>query len=75
MQLDAQHRVPFVPMSPDQNPSDWNYGSVQSIGGSFIIPGEAGRDDTMLVRAQTEFTFVTANEMNAFLCLVLHLRV
>ena len=49
VQLDAEHRVPFVPMSPTQNPSDWNYGSVQSIGGSFIIPGEAGRDDTMLV--------------------------
>jgi hypothetical protein len=47
--LDPSHRVPFVPMSPQQNPSDWNYGSVQSIGGGFIIPGVHGADDTMLV--------------------------
>lgn len=49
VQLDAMHRVPFVPMSPQQNPADWNYGSVQSIGGSFIIPGGRGADDMMLV--------------------------
>ena len=48
-QLDANHRVPFVPMSPAQRPSDWNYGSVQSIGGGFIIPGPPGADDEMLV--------------------------
>jgi hypothetical protein len=49
VQLDAQHRVPFVPMSPRQDPRDWNYGSVQSIGGGFIIPGAAGSDDTMMM--------------------------
>ena len=49
VQLDAAHRVPFVPMSPQQSAEDWNYGSVQSIGGSFIIPGGFGADDTMLI--------------------------
>ena len=36
-------------MSPAQRPSDWNYGSVQSIGGGFVIPGPPGADDEMLV--------------------------